>query len=205
MARRGCRGRASRGGANHSIAVGSALRRAFRDAIVEVAGAVRPVGLGRELVDGGCIDGVLALLGALPVTVLAAPSAEEVALKPFPVRAAPASAFCGKCRPSSTTTGGPTIQTRLARLSRRPAILAGHWFSAPSLATGRPIVGETVGLKDVGREGAAQLGAHTTETCHSGIHPTRWCRHAELHGRCRSAWRGDLNSVDIDKTVVKPA
>ena len=106
-----------------------------RHANIEIAGAVRPVGPGRELVDGRCVDGVLALLGALPVAFVAATPAEKIAFEPFPVRAAPASAFCGKCRPSSATTGGPSIQTRLARFRRGPVLLAGHWFSTPPLHT----------------------------------------------------------------------
>ena len=114
--------------------------------------------LGGELVDGGRVDGVLALLCALDVAILAAALAEEVAFQSLAVRTAPAAAFCGKCSPSSATTGGPAIQTRLARLRRLPVLLDRGWPATSTLGAGRPILGEAVGLEDDGWEGAAQLG-----------------------------------------------
>ena len=54
---------------------------------------MRPVRLGRKLVDDRRIEGVLALLAAFDVAVLPAAIAEEVAWRPLPVRAAPAAAF----------------------------------------------------------------------------------------------------------------
>ena len=78
---------------------------------------MRPVGLGREPVDGYCVDGVLALLRALDVAVLAAPRTKEIALGPLAVRATAAAAFrdkrraCGDMRrpsgPDSARTPSP--------------------------------------------------------------------------------------------------
>ena len=62
------------------------------------------VGLGRELVDGGGVDGVLALFPALDVTICAAPLTEEIALQTLAVRASEAAAL-GDAMSASPTTG----------------------------------------------------------------------------------------------------
>ena len=86
---------------------------------VEIARLVHLVGRGRELVDDGGVQDVLALLRALDVTGVAAPRAEEIALQPLAVRAAPTAAFRDERRASSAATGGPAVEARLA--ARVPA------------------------------------------------------------------------------------
>ena len=64
---------------------------------------MRLVGRGGELVDGGGVERVLALLCALDVAVLAAPPAEEIAFEPLAVRAATAAALFDEMLASPTT------------------------------------------------------------------------------------------------------
>ena len=77
----------------------------------------------RELVDGGGIDGVLALLLALYVAVLAAPLAEEVAFLPFPVCAAPAAALFDEMSTPPPATGGSPSQAQCTRFGELPGVL----------------------------------------------------------------------------------
>ncbi len=94
-----------------------------RHAHVEVARVVRLVGLGRELVDGGGVDGVLALLRALGVAVVAAPLAEEVARQPLAICASAATAFCDLCGPAAPAGPRAPVEAILARVGRGPVAL----------------------------------------------------------------------------------
>ena len=121
-----------------------------RPAAVEIARAMRPVGLGRELVDGGGVEGVPALPCALDVPVLAAPRAEEVALEPLAIRASAAAAFRRKCGPSSATTRGPAVETRLARARPLPVGLDCAWPAATRLNAARRLPAHD-GVRDEAR------------------------------------------------------
>ena len=138
------------------------------DANVEIAGAVRPVGLRREFVDGCRVDGVLALLRALDVPVFPASRTEKIAPQPLPVRAATASAFCGKCTSPPATTGRPSVETRLAARGKIPVGLDSAWPPATALAAGRGRLAEGFGMRDIRCKGAAQLGEHQVEV-HGGL------------------------------------
>ena len=96
---------------------------------------MRLVGLGRELVDGRRVDGVLPLLRALDVPVFAAPRTKEMAFQSLAVRTASAAAFCGLRGASSAATGRSTIQTFLT--GARPLLvgLDRAWPLAAPLAT----------------------------------------------------------------------
>ena len=109
--------------------------RSRRDADVEVAGAMRPVGLGGELVEGRRVDGVPALLRALDVSVFPASLAEEVAFRSLAVRAAPAAAFGDKCRASFAATGRPAVEARLAASRPLAVGLEGAFPLAARLGT----------------------------------------------------------------------
>ena len=96
---------------------------------------MRPVGLGRELVDHRGVEGVLALLRTIDVAILPAAFAEEVACHPLPVRAAPAAAFRDQRRAPSAATGGPAVQARLAvripaSVRLRRALPSAAWLRA---------------------------------------------------------------------------
>ena len=129
-----------------------------RNAHVEVARPMRLVGLGRELVDGRRVDGVLAFLRALDVPVLAAPLAEEVAGQSLAVRASPASAFCGLRGASSAATGRSTIQTFLTGARPLPVGLDRAWPFAAALATSWWFCGQDGGRDETRRELATPLG-----------------------------------------------
>ena len=77
------------------------------------AGAVVCVATAGEPVDRRRIAGVLACLFSLPGAVLAAPRAEEVALRPIAVSAPAAAAFGDQCRSSSAATSGPAVEAGL--------------------------------------------------------------------------------------------
>ena len=129
-----------------------------RDAHVEAARAVHPVGLGGELVDGRRVDGVLPLPGALDVPVLAAPRAEEVSLEPLAVRAATAAALRDKRRPSPAATGGPAVEARLAACIPSPAGLAGPLPLAAGLRARPGFLAAHGGRHEALGEPAAPLG-----------------------------------------------
>ena len=89
----------------------------------------------------GCgVDGVLALLRALDVAIVAAPLAEEVACQFLAVRAPPASAFCGKGSspaPAGSRASGQAIRARFRILA---VVLDRNRFSAAALLTARALL-----------------------------------------------------------------
>ena len=145
----------------HPVSCGGFSRRAGipdRHAHVEIARAVRLVGLGRELVDGRRVEGVPPLLRALDVAIVAAPLAEEVARQSLAVRASPASAFCGFRGASSSATGGPAIQARLTTRSPLPVGLASAFPLAAGLRTRPGFFAQDGGRDEARRELATPLG-----------------------------------------------
>ena len=105
----------------------------WTDSAIEIRGLVRPVGLGGELVDRCRVDGVLALLRALGVAVVAAPLAEEIACQPLPIRAAPAAAFGRQGCPPTLAGARAPGETAGARLGELPVGLEGSRLVAPRL------------------------------------------------------------------------
>ncbi len=129
-----------------------------RDPAVEVRRLVRPVRPGRELVDRRRVDGVLALLRALDVSILAAPFAEEVACRPLPVGAAPAAAFCDQCGSASVAGFRAPDPAAVAALPESAVGLAGSRLRAPRLRAPWRLVAEDGVRNEALGESAAPLG-----------------------------------------------
>ena len=106
-----------------------------RYAAIHVARAVRLVGLRGELVDDRRVTVVPAALLALGVAVFAAAGAEVVALGPWAVGAASASAEFGEVFSAPAAARGAPIETRAAAFGERAVRLDPDGPRAASLGT----------------------------------------------------------------------